>query len=385
MKINPVEFEIKPLSTPGREIGVIRLNVPAKLNALDLTMVKLIRQQLIKWQACNRVVAVWLESSMDKAFCAGGDVQALYHSAIESPGGPCDYAEAFFEEEYRLNHLMHTFGKPIIVWASGIVMGGGMGLMQASSHRIVTENSRLAMPEITIALYPDVAGCHFLNNCPAGTGLFTALTAASLNANDALFMKLADYSVPYDVKSDLLQRIQATAFDGNETDHKKVSNLISDYTANELDALEDFRPSNIEKYASLIDQLITDQPIEMVISNLLNIEINDPWFNKCQKALHKGSPISLMNTFTAMQRVACLQNKPFETRSLYYAELFQLELTLSTNIVRHPEFSEGVRALLIDKDNQPNWIFNSVDAVPMPLIDSMFEPPWDAHPLRDLG
>ena len=173
-------------------IGHITLNVPATLNSLTLTMVDQIQSTLEQWRDRSDIAVILIDGSGDKAFCAGGDVQALRDSCLASPGGPCDYAETFFTREYRMNFTLHTYPKPIICWGSGIVMGGGLGILAGCRIRIVTETTRIAMPEVTIALFPDVGGSWFLNRMPGGTGLFLGLTGASINAGDALYTGIAN-------------------------------------------------------------------------------------------------------------------------------------------------------------------------------------------------
>ena len=149
-------------------IGHMTLNVPATLNSLTLTMVDQIQSTLEQWRDRSDIAVILIDGSGDKAFCAGGDVQALRDSCLASPGGPCDYAETFFTREYRMNFTLHTYPKPIICWGSGIVMGGGLGILAGCHIRIVTETTRIAMPEVTIALFPDVGGSWFLNRMPGG-------------------------------------------------------------------------------------------------------------------------------------------------------------------------------------------------------------------------
>ena len=183
----PVLFERLPAAN-GAVVGLLTLNAEKSLNALSLDMVDLMQAQLSDWQHDAQVAAVFMRGAGDKAFCAGGDIQAIYQSMIATPGGPCEYAEAFFKREYRLDYLLHTYPKPVISWGHGIVMGGGLGVHAGARHKIVTEKTRFAMPEIGIGLFPDVGGTWFLNRMPGKTGLFVALTAAALNAGDALYL-----------------------------------------------------------------------------------------------------------------------------------------------------------------------------------------------------
>ena len=170
MSDTPITFEELPAN--AGHIGRVTLNVPGTLNSLTLEMVDLLQAQLDKWRDDERIAAVFIEGSGDKAFCAGGDVQALHRSAVETPGGPCEYAEDFFTREYRMNYTLHTYPKPLVCWGHGIVMGGGLGVMAGCSHRVVTETTRIAMPEVTIALFPDVGGSWFLNHMPGSTACF---------------------------------------------------------------------------------------------------------------------------------------------------------------------------------------------------------------------
>ena len=166
----PILFDELPAGTG--KLGRVTLNVAATLNSLTLDMVDLLQAQMDAWRVDDEIAAIFVEGTGDKAFCAGGDVQALHRSAVATPGGPCDYAESFFEREYRLNYTLHTYNKPIICWGHGIVMGGGLGVMAGCSHRVVTQKTRIAMPEVTIALFPDVGGTWFLNHMPGKAGYF---------------------------------------------------------------------------------------------------------------------------------------------------------------------------------------------------------------------
>ena len=178
-------------------IGYIQLNSPKTLNALSLEMITCIYSKLLSWQNDQNIVAVFIEGAGDKAFCAGGDVVSLYHDlAYDSPDEQnTNSAQNYFTQEYQLDFLIQQYKKPIITWGNGIVMGGGVGLMVGASHRIVTENTKLAMPEVTIGLFPDVCGSYFLNKMPNNLGLFVGLTGAMLNAEDAIYSGLANYKV----------------------------------------------------------------------------------------------------------------------------------------------------------------------------------------------
>jgi enoyl-CoA hydratase/carnithine racemase len=167
----------------GKRIGVAQLNSEKTLNSLSLAMIRLLYPQLQQWAQDDNIVAVFLQGAGEKAFCAGGDVKQIC-LAVRANGIDDTTAEELFAAEYRLDYFIHCFPKPMIVWATGIVMGGGIGLLCGASHRIVTETSRLAMPEISIGLYPDVGGSWFLGRL-GKVGLFLGMTAANINAQDA--------------------------------------------------------------------------------------------------------------------------------------------------------------------------------------------------------
>ena len=165
MSEDVVLFEELPASN-NLKVGKIVLNIPKTLNSLTLEMVDLLLDRLSQWELDESICCLLISGSGGKAFCAGGDVQALHASAVKTPGGPCVEAETFFEREYRMDFALHNYPKPVIVWGDGIVMGGGLGIFAGGSHRVVTETSRFAMPEVTIALFPDVGGSYFLNRTP---------------------------------------------------------------------------------------------------------------------------------------------------------------------------------------------------------------------------
>jgi len=369
--ISPVLFETLPTAN-GRQFAVATLNEEKTLNSLSIEMVDLLSAQLLQWQDDDQIVAVMLQGAGQKAFCAGGDVQKLYRSAVENPGGPCQYAEDFFGREYALDYLIHDYKKPMLCWGHGIVMGGGLGLMAGCRHRIVTEKTRMAMPEITIALFPDVGGSWFLNRAPGRTGLYLALTAGSMNATDCLFVGYGDHFVEHERKESVIQQLLALDWSANsESNSAAIDTLLSAVSADS----EAAKPAaNIEPHFDIIQQLTDYDNLSDIVDAIKNYQSDDKWLNKGAAALAHGSALSACNIYQALQ----------QAKSMTLAEVFQFELILGTNIVRHPEFAEGVRALLIDKDQQPRWLFDTVNDVPSSLLEQMITPPWDTNPLANL-
>lgn len=360
----------------GKRIGHATLNKPKALNALNLSMIRLLMPQMLAWQQDDDIVAVILDGSGDKAFCAGGDVVAMHNAMLEQPGEVPRALEVFFTEEYRLDYLLHTFNKPLLVWGNGIVMGGGLGLMSGASHRIVTETSRIAMPEITIGLYPDVGGSWFLNRMPAGCGLFLGLTGASINATDALYVKLADHFISHALKDDFIEQMLAIKWGGTQTlNHEKLSSLCAQF---QRDCQSQLPRGNVKEHHSLIEQVTRHNSLGEVVSAIQALEpMQDNWLARAVQTLNAGSSVTAHLVWEQLKR----------GRALSLEDCFRMELNLSCRCGEAGEFQEGVRALLIDKDNQPKWRYESVAEVPADYVEGFFTPLWDAqqHPLAALG
>ncbi len=352
----------------GQIIGEIRLNAEKSLNALTLEMIDLIQPKLDAWRDDDNVVAVLLDSSGEKAFCAGGDIVNLYKSMVAND---TDFPEQFFTREYRLDYALHTYPKPIICWGSGIVMGGGMGLMNGCSHRVVTETSHLAMPEVTIGLYPDVGGSWFLNRMPGGTGLFLGLTGNPINAADALYLGLADRALTSDMREGMLERLQNEHW-GDDAGGV-VSRVLRELEDECRASFEDM-PAPIRAHEALIREVTDHDSVEEMAEALQAIESDDKWVKRAQKAITHGSPLSLKMIHEQLRRC----------RHMSLREVFQHELVLSVQCCRHRELQEGVRALLIDKDGAPQWTFASVEEVEAEFLAGLFKSPWAEHPLADL-
>ncbi|MES2745310.1 MAG: enoyl-CoA hydratase/isomerase family protein, partial [Bdellovibrionota bacterium] len=207
--------EVLPTLDGKAAIGRITLNSPKTLNALNLEIILLVQEILHRFERDPRIAAVFIDGSGDKAFCAGGDVKSIRQRILdmrERGQSPVPLARVFFENEYKMDYAIHRYPKPVIVWGDGIIMGGGIGIAAGASHRIVTETTTLAMPEITIGLYPDVGASYFLPRMPGRVGLFLGMTAGRMKAADALYVNLADHFVPRANKQKLLQSLQAASF-----------------------------------------------------------------------------------------------------------------------------------------------------------------------------
>ncbi len=372
-------------TTSGHYLGIMTLNSPKSLNALSVEMCQLLSQQLEQWQTQPEIVAILLKGAGDKAFCAGGDIRKLYDSMGVDAPMPNPYATEFFGDEYKLYRQMHFYPKPLILWGDGIIMGGGMGLMAACSHRIVTERTRFAMPEIAIGLFPDASGSWFLQRMPAKIGLFLGLTGVHCNGNDALFTNLAEYSInskDYDL---LLQKLLAsdwqTMFDS--------SYLIDAYSivSRTLAQLPkaDLAQSKLATYWQPIQHLMNSgalADIDTVMQDdtklaALNADFaQDPWVQRAIHTYRRGCPVTAALAFTLYHKVA----------QLSLEQILYLELNIAVHCAANPDFKEGVRALLIDKDKTPSWsrtLANCLTAEGQDYIEQHLQNPYQAgqHPL----
>ena len=376
----------------GHLIGVMTLNTPKSLNALSVDMCQLLSAQLEQWQADEQVVALVLKGAGDKAFCAGGDIRKLYDSMSTSAPMPNPYATEFFSHEYRLYRQMHFYSKPLILWGDGIIMGGGMGLMAGCSHRLVTERTRFAMPEVTIGLFPDASGSWFLQRMPAKTGLFLGLTGAMCNGNDALLANLAEYAVAshdYDAVIQRLKQSDWQAVDNTSGADKCHSNSAHSIVSGALAELPvaELPDSKLATYWQPIQQLMNSGGLADIDTLLQSdealMQLNqdfaaDSWTQRAVATYRHGCPVTAALTYALYHKVA----------DLSIEQVLYLETNVAVHCAANPDFKEGVRALLIDKDKNPKWSRSLADCLSVEgraYIDQHFVNPYPKgeHPLGD--
>ncbi len=356
----------------GHRFGVATLNEPRSLNALSAPMAQLLTPQLRAWAADDGIAGVLLQGSGDKAFCAGGDLHTIYKSCVEHGAARNRYAEDYFCAEYELDHLIHTYAKPMLCWGHGIVLGGGIGLMAGASQRVVTAQSRLAMPEISIGFYPDVGASWFLRRMPRRVGLFLALTAAPLNAADAIFCGLADICIAQAHKAQVLEDIGRARWQGEaRADRAMLSRLLELHAAS-----AELQRSPLRSHFDTINALMAGDDLLEIAQRLRSLESEDPWLHAAAASFAKGSPTSIALAFELWQRV----------HHMSLAEVFRLEYWASLGCCAHADFREGVRALLIDKDKNPRWNPPSLEQVTREQIEDYLRPRADGpHPLAALA
>lgn len=362
----------------GRKIAIATLNAPKSLNSLTTDMCRALAAQLSRWEADDAIALVVLDAEGGKAFCAGGDLQGIYQGMLANQSGSAwdnPHAREFFDVEYRLDYQIHTYPKPVLCWGSGIVMGGGVGLFMGASHRVVSETTRFAMPEVSIGLFPDVGGTWMLSRLPGGIGVFLALTAAQLGAHDCLRLGLADYRVETSDWDTLLARLLATAWFPDVTaNHAQLRRLLLDFEP------ETPAPQGpLSKHFDLIRRLCDGRDFNAIharIADLANHE--DPWLQRAARTLLAGSPGSARLSFTLLQRV----------RLMSLADVFREEYIVSLQCGVQGDLQEGIRALIVDKDKKPKWNPATPGEATETWVQRFFQAPWPAHmahPLADLG
>jgi len=352
-------------------LGILTLNRATALNALSLAMIRDLTTLLLHWQDDDAVKAVLVRGAGREgkapAFCAGGDIR-FFHQAALAQGGDARL-EDFFTEEYALNHLIHGYAKPYIALMDGICMGGGMGISQGAALRVVTEHSKLAMPETHIGLFPDVGGGWFLARCPGATGEYLALTGQGLGAADAIALDLADVTVP---SAELPAIVEALADQPIESAEQ---------------ALAVVRARSVEPQAVKLDSTVRaaidrhfGQTSMQAIVDSLAADGSD-WARATLETLRHQSPLMSAVTLELVRRA----------RTMTLAD----DLRLERDLVRHcfqlrpgaaSETVEGIRALAIDKDHQPRWNPARIEDVTPEMVAPFFVSPWPAHahPLRGL-
>ncbi len=324
--------------------GIITLNSPQALNALSYGMVQQMDKMLIEWASNPAVKAVIVTGAGDRAFCSGGDIKSV---AIQAKAGGGELTRDFFRLEYTMNHRIFTYPKPYISLIKGIVMGGGKGVSAHGSHRIVTENTLFAMPETGIGFFPDVGGGYFLPRCPGQTGAYLALTSKRIKAADTLHIGFATHYVTLDKMEALQQEISQAP--------EKLDELLKAFSSTPAETPE------IAQYRDQIDRCFAHDHVEEIIRDLE--KDGSPWAMETLSAMNGMSPSSLKVALKQIRMGAAMS----------FAEVMAMEYRISQALLTRPDFYEGVRAALIDKDRQPKWSPATVAAVPDSDVAACFQ------------
>ena len=364
------------LAQVSGHVGLITLNRAKALNALSLPMVRDITQVLLAWQADSDVKAVAMRGMGREgafgAFCAGGDIRFFHQAALA--GDP--QLEDFFSEEYALNHLIHNYTKPCMVFMDGVVMGGGMGLAQGASLRIATDKTKMAMPETMIGLFPDVGGGYFLSRCQGALGEYLGLTGHMLNGAEAVYAGLADVLCP---SADLTALWDALP----KMDWQNETQALQQLTQPYADATKEAKAHTPAWWNDSLNSVFASADVQTIAGALA--QHTDAFSAAALQALRKRSPLMLAVTLEQIRRA----------RHMGLAD----ELRMERDMVRHsfhpahlqrgPAHSdtvEGIRALAVDKDHAPKWQPDRIEDITADMVQPFFQSAWPvhAHPLRHL-
>ncbi|NEU30981.1 enoyl-CoA hydratase/isomerase family protein [bacterium LRH843] len=316
-------------------VGWIRLNRPNVLNSINVEVVEIIYEALEEWKNNEEVALICMYGEGEKGLCAGGDMRKFYDLRVN---GVEAYAEEFFTKEYQMDYEIHHYPKPIVIYMNGVVMGGGVGLSVGATHRIATEKTKWAMPEMNIGFFPDVGASYFLNKMPGFAGRYLALTAQVIQASDALYSGVADYYLDSKnwqaLKNDMIEKTWTS--DSATSD---LSQLLKRHCTTSSAS------STIALLQEKIDHHFQYDTIEEIVSSLKEVAESDEWAEQTMTILLSKSPTSL--------KVTLRQLKEGKHKSLQ--ECFEMEKKMAIQFMKCSDFYEGVRSVLVDKDRSPKW------------------------------
>ena len=328
--------------------GHISLNRPKAIHALTLPMCHAMSAALSEWAKDDSVRAVILDHAEGRGFCAGGDIAFLRNSALTDGGAS---GRKFFHDEYQLNHQMFTYGKPIVAFMDGITMGGGVGISQPAKYRVATENTRFAMPETGIGLFPDVGGGWYLSRLGQRLGQFLALTGARLDGAECLWAGLATHYLPHDKVAEAKARI---------AEHPdRIAGILSELSVTPPEARI---AGNSDKIAR---HFASDRFEDILASLEAAAAAGDDWAAKERDTLGTKSPQTCKVALRQLVTSAGLAD---------FAENMVMEYRIASRVLTRPDFAEGVRAVIVDKTNDPKWNPATPEGVGDDLLDAIFAP-----------
>jgi enoyl-CoA hydratase/carnithine racemase len=330
-------------SGPAGTLGIMTLNRPKALNALDHDMFLAMRDHFLTWQQDPNIRAIIIRGNGERAFCAGGDIRRVYEAKQNNDASIIN----LFADEYRLNYAISKCKKPYIALTHGITMGGGIGISLHGSHRIGAETLTLAMPETGIGLFPDIGGTYLYAQLPDALGTYAALTGARFNITDALSLNLIDYHIPFEQHDELITTLQQ-----NE---QSIDDILKSFHVTST------TPSSVETLKQ-VNHHFNHETVELIIESLQSA--SDDWSQKVLATLAKKSPLSLK---ISLQHLSLVREHDL-------AYCLKQDFRLISRFLAGHDFYEGIRALLIDKTQQPTWQHASVADVTQAEVDAYFAP-----------
>ena len=335
-------------------VGIITLNRPERLNALTYNMVKSILNHLENWEKDNLIKMVIIEGAGEKAFCAGGDVVNLRKQVLSEGGPPTELSKNFFYDEYQLNYKINKFKKPFVALIDGVTMGGGVGVSMHGSHVVSTEKTIFAMPETAIGLFPDVGGGWLLSKLPSGVGLWLGLTGSRLYSYDLLKVGLSNYNV----ESKNIENLKTSIIEQPSEKHDDVSKIINSFSSVPLNN------STLEKNMDSIEIIFSQTSIAGILKSTSNlIEMGNEFARSTNNELMLKSPTSLKITLKQI----------LDAKTMSLEDELVMEYRMVQKCQSSGDFYEGVRAMLVDKDRNPQWQPNSLEKVNDIWINHFFE------------
>ncbi len=336
--------------------GIISLNKPGTIHALTLEMVHAMTEALIGWKRSRKVKVVIIDHAEGRGFCAGGDIVFLRNSAMTDGGVS---GRKFFHDEYQLNHLLFTYPKPVIAFMDGIVMGGGVGISQPARFRVATENTRLAMPETGIGLFPDVGGGWYLSRLEGRVGQYLALNGARIDGADCHALGLATHYLPSGSTGEAKKRI-------SEEDPDRLEGILGTMS-------QAVPESKLLEHIIAINQHFGGDTLEEIVA-ALDADDSD-WAIRERATLGTKSPQTCKVALRQLAEGA---------RMIDFADIMRMEYRIAARVLTRPDFTEGVRAVIVDKDNAPKWDPATVEGVSEALLDEIFAPLPDEEEWRPL-
>lgn len=335
--------------TGQRDIGLITLNRPYVLNSLNQEMIHAMYAQLSKWASAENIKAVIIRAADGRAFCAGGDLRFTYQRYKNND----PLLTSFFKDEYQLNRLIYHFPKPYIALLDGITMGGGVGISIHGSHRVATDNFLFAMPETGIGFFPDVGGTFFLPRLPGKVGFYLGLTGAKLSSDDCIAMNIATQKITSESIPDLIKALTEHSFSSDSK--QSVTELLERF-------LVPVNRFSLNKHQAAIEECFSKSTIEDILYALQNS--SNEFCRDTTSIIEKKSPTSLKVTLQAMTRGLHLD----------FDECMQQEYRLTCRFLQSHDFFEGIRAIIIDKDQSPRWQPSTLASVTDYEVDQYFAP-----------
>lgn len=324
--------------------GIISLNRPSALHALTLDMVHAMTDVLVKWQTSKKVKCIVIDHAEGRGFCAGGDIAFLRNSALNDEGKS---GRQFFHGEYQLNHLLFTYPKPVVAFMDGITMGGGVGISQPARFRVATENTRFAMPETGIGLFPDVGGGWYLSRLEGRVGQFLALTGARIAGPGCLALGLASHYIPSEALADAKARIAVE-------DVERIDGILGTLAVTPP-------PSKIVETLFQINRHFASDRFEEILASL-DADDSD-WAMREAATLRSKSPQTCKVSLRQLAESMKLDD---------FADNMAMEYRIASRVLTRPDFAEGVRAVIVDKDNAPKWDPARPEDVTDALLDTIF-------------